>query len=279
MQAIEVAIEAAHRAGSLLRERFGQPQSTEMKGPTEIVTQVDRDAEEIIVRTIRQAFPEHDFLGEEGHVPRQDAEHVWVIDPLDGTRNYTVGIPLFSVSIALTVRGRMALGVIYDPQRDETFTAQLGSGTYLNGVRVQRPGRTRLDEAVVYAGFVPAQSLANPELSMPLLVRLRPSIAAMRNLGSAALGLAYVACGRMDVAFQDRLSPWDMCAGALLVQEAGGVATDFNGEPISLSSRSIIVALNADFHKTVLEIAQDVSRRRNAPMEQRMPGVPQPSSD
>lgn len=264
IQALDVAIDAAHKAGSLIRDRFGQPKETEMKTPTDIVTQVDRDAEEIIVRTIQQAFPGHEFLGEEGHAPRQNAEHVWVVDPLDGTRNYTLGIPLFCVSIALTFRGHVVLGVIHDPERDETFSARLGGGTHLNGVKVQGCVRTPLDQAIVYAGFVPAQSPNNPELSMPMLARLRPSIAAMRNLGSVALGLAYVACGRIDLAYQDHLNPWDMCAGAVLVQEAGGVATDLHGEAVSLSSRSIAVALNSDFHKLVLEIAQDVSRARSA---------------
>jgi myo-inositol-1(or 4)-monophosphatase len=268
MQAIDVAIDAAHKAGSLIRARFGQPLRVEMKNPTEVVTQVDRDAEDIIVRTIQQAFPDHDFWGEEGHAPRQDAEHVWVVDPLDGTRNYTLGIPLFCVSIALAVRGRLAVGVVYDPQREETFSAQLGSGTHLNGVKLQASVRTRLDEVVVHAGFVPAQSPNNPELAMPMLVRLRPSISAVRNLGSAALGLAYVACGRLDIAYQDYLSPWDMCAGALLVQEAGGVATDLSGEPISLASRSIVAALNPSFHKVMLEIAQELDGARQEPAVQ-----------
>jgi myo-inositol-1(or 4)-monophosphatase len=276
MQALDVAIDAAHKAGSLIRDRFGQPQQTEMKSPTEVVTQVDRDAEQIIVRTIQRAFPDHEFLGEEGHAPRENAEHVWVVDPLDGTRNYTLGIPLFCVSIALTVRGRVVVGAIYDPQRNETFSACVGGGTHLNGVKVQGCARTCLDQAIVYAGFVPAQSPNNPELSMPMLVRLRPSVAAMRNLGSVALGLAYVACGRIDLAYQDRLSPWDMCAGALLVQEAGGVATDFAGQLISSSSNSIIAALNRDYHRVVLEIAQDVSRMRSPAADQGMTDVPQP---
>ncbi len=279
MQAIDVAIQAAHEAGALICAGFRQPQQVRMKAPTEVVTQVDYEAEQTIVRTIQRAFPDHEFLAEEGHVPRRDAEHIWVIDPLDGTRSYARGIPFFCVSIALTVRGRVVLGVIYDPQGQETFHAQLGGGTYLNGARV-RPGlRKRLDEAVVYVGVGPAQSPNNPELSMPILRRLRPSIAAIRNLGSAALGLAYVAGGRLDISFQDYLSPWDVCAGALLVQEAGGVATDFGGEPISLSSSSVIAALNPDCHRVVLEIAQDVGRMRNMGADQTISGVPRAGLD
>jgi myo-inositol-1(or 4)-monophosphatase len=279
MQALDVAIQAAHKAGALIRAGFRQPQQVHMKAPTQIVTQVDRDAEQIIVRTIQQAFPDHGFLGEEGHAPRPDSEHVWAIDPLDGTRSYTLGIPFFCVSIALTVQGRVVLGVIYDPLGEETFHAQLGGGAFLNGARVRTRQRTRLDEAVVYVGIAPARSRNNPELAMPVLARLGPSIAAIRNLGSAALGMAYVACGRLDISYHDRLSPWDMCAAALLVQEAGGVATDFSGMPISLSSKSIIVAGSPVFHQAVLEIAQEVSRARCAASDQMATGVAQPSRD
>jgi len=279
MQAIDVAIDAAHRAGSHIREHFGRPQRTEMKSPTEIVTQVDRDAEQIIVRTIREAFPGDDFLGEEGHTPQEGAERVWVIDPLDGTRNYALGIPIFCVSIALAVRGHMALGVIYDPLRNETFSAELGGGAFLNGVPVRQLQRKGLNEAVVCVGMVPAQSEDNPELALPMLVQMRHVVAAMRNLGSAALGLAYVASGRIDVSYQDRLSAWDMLAGALLVNEAGGVATDFHGEPIVLSSDSIIAALDPDFHRVVLEIAQDVGRLRDVATAPGAVGVPQPGLD
>jgi myo-inositol-1(or 4)-monophosphatase len=279
MQAIDLAIQAAHEAGALIRAGFRQPQQIRMKTPTEIVTQVDQEAEQIIVRTIQQAFPDHDFLGEEGHVPRQNAEHVWVIDPLDGTRSYALGIPFFCVSIALTVRGRVELGVIYDPLGEETFHARLGGGTHLNGVRVRPAQQTCLDEAVVYVGIAPARSRNNPELAMPVLERLGPSIAAIRNLGSAALGIAYVACGRLDISYHDRLSPWDMCAGALLVQEAGGVATDFSGEPISLSSNSIIAAGNPNSHQVVLEIAQEVSRMRSVASDHRTTGATQPGHD
>jgi len=238
MEAIAVAIEAAHKAGEIILRHFRQPQEIRTKGPQDIVTQVDLDAEDIIVRTIRRAFPGHEFLGEEGHTADRDAEHLWVIDPLDGTRNYAAGIPFFCVSIALSVQGRAVLGVIYDPLHGETFSAETG------------------------AGFLPAQNAENPGLSLPMLMRLRPAIAAMRNMGSAALSLAYVACGRLDIAYHDRLSAWDLLAGALLIEEAGGIATDLNGQAISTSSRDIIAANSPALHVPVLHIAQEVLKER-----------------
>jgi len=264
MDAITIAMEAAHKAGELILRHFRQPQEIRMKTPTEIVTQVDHDAEDIIVRIIRQAFPDHEFLGEEGHTASQGADYLWVIDPLDGTRNYTLGIPFFCVSIALVVRGKIVLGVIYDPERGETFSAQTGKGAYLNGVKVNFTRTTSMERAIVCVGFVPAQSADNPELALPMLLRLRPAIAAVRNMGSAALSLAYVACGRLHIAYQDRLSPWDMLAGALLVEEAGGTVTDFAGRPISLSSQNIIAANSSGLHAPVLRVAQEVLTERKS---------------
>ena len=264
MDAISVAIEAAYKAGELILRNFRQPQEVYMKAPTEVVTQVDRDAEDIIVRTIRQAFPNHEFLGEEGHTASQEADHVWVIDPLDGTRNYTLGIPFFCTSIALSVRGQPVLGVIHDPNHGETFSAQAGEGAYLNGTQVHCQPRPSLEQAIAYAGFVPAQSPDNPELALPMVIRLRPHIAAVRNLGSAALSLAYVACGRLDIAFQDWVSAWDVLAGSVLVKEAGGMVTDVCGSEISATSQSIIATTNPAFHTTVLRVAQQVLSERES---------------
>lgn len=264
MDAIAVAIEAAHAAGELALRHFRQPQPVHLKTPTEVVTQVDRDSEDLIVHTVRQAFPDHEFLGEEGHTARKGADCVWVIDPLDGTRNYTLGIPFFCVSIALTVRGKTVLGVIYDPERRETFSAEAGKGAYLNGAKVHFIRKTSMEQAIVYVGFVPAQSADNPGLALPMLERLRPSIAAVRNMGSAALSLAYVASGRLDIAYHDRLSVWDMLAGALLIEEAGGTATDFAGRRLSMASENIIAANTRAFHGAILRVAQEVLAERGS---------------
>jgi myo-inositol-1(or 4)-monophosphatase len=264
MEAIAVAIEAARAAGGLILHHFRQPQEIHMKGPQDVVTQVDIDAEDIIIGTIREAFPGDEFLGEEGHAPRPGAERLWVIDPLDGTRNYTAGIPFFCVSIALSVKGEAVLGAIYDPIRGEIFSAVAGQGTCLNGQRIHFTPKVSLEQAMVHVGFLPAQSASNPELSLPILQRLRPSITVMRNMGSAALSLAYVACGRLDIAYQDRLSPWDVLAGALLIEEAGGIATDFGGHSISVSSQDIIAANSLPLHAPVLRIAREVVMEREA---------------
>jgi myo-inositol-1(or 4)-monophosphatase len=264
MNAIAVATEAAHKAGELILRHSRQAQDIHFKTPTEIVTAVDREAEDIIVRTIQQTFPDHQFLGEEGHTASQGADCVWVIDPLDGTRNYTLGIPFFSVSIALAVKGKTVLGVIYDPERGELFSAEAGKGTRLNGAKVHFARRTSMEQAVAYVGFVPAQNPDNPQLALPMLVRLRPAIAAVRNIGSAALSLAYVACGRLDIAYHEWLSAWDMLAGALLIEEAGGTATDFAGRPMSLASQNIIAANNPAFHAPVLRLARQVLADRQS---------------
>lgn len=264
MDAIAVAVEAAHKAGELILRHFRQPQEIHMKTPTEVVTQVDRDAEDIIVRTIRRTFPDHEFLGEEGHTASQGADYLWVIDPLDGTRNYTLGIPFFCVSIALTVKGQTMLGVIYDPERGETFSAEAGKGTHLNGAKVHFTRKASMEQAIAYVGFLPAEKPDNPRLGLPMLMRLWPSIAAVRNMGSAALSLAYVACGRLDIAYHDQLNAWDMLAGALLIEEAGGIVTDFAGRPMSVASRNIIAANNPAFHEPVLRVAQEVLTERRA---------------
>jgi myo-inositol-1(or 4)-monophosphatase len=222
------------------------------------VTQADLEAEEIIVHQIRNAFPEDQFLGEEAHAAPTDASRVWVIDPVDGTRNYAVGIPFFCTAIALSIQGKVVLGVIHDPVHGETFSALAGQGACLNGKRVHLTPKTDLQEAILYVGFLPAGNPKNPGLALPMFNHLRPRILAMRNMGSAALSLAYLACGRLDIAYHDYLSAWDVLAGALLIEEAGGIATDFAGEPISISSHSIIAASSRSLHAPALRIAQQV---------------------
>jgi myo-inositol-1(or 4)-monophosphatase len=261
MEAIDAASKAALTAGEYILQHFRQEQEIRAKGPQDVVTQVDIDAEDIIVATILEAFPDHQLLGEESHSASLRAENLWVIDPLDGTRNYTIGIPFFCVSIALTRRGRPILGVVYDPFRGELFSAEAGRGTCLNGEPVQVTPKASLEQAIVYVGFLPAQNASDPGLSLPMFLRLRPSIAAMRNIGSAALSLAYVASGRLDVAYHDQLGPWDLLAGALLIEEAGGVATDFHGDPITVFSQDIIATNSAPLHAPVLGIARRVMSR------------------
>jgi myo-inositol-1(or 4)-monophosphatase len=227
-----------------------------LKGPADLVTQADGEAEEIIVHTIRRAFPDHEFLGEEGHQPRPDAEYVWVIDPIDGTRDYARGIPFFCTSIALTRRGLPVAAVIYDPIHQETFHAEAGGGAFLDGSPIHVGARAELQDAVLTLSLVSERYLYNGHLALPMLDELQGQVESVRIMGSAALHLAYVACGRCDVGFQDSVHPWDILAGALLVQEAGGVATDLLGGPVGISSHDIIVASSRAFHEAVRAAAQ-----------------------
>ena len=262
MKPITVAVRAARAAGQLIRRQFRQPQDVSQKGTADIVTQVDRDAEDLIVRSIRKAFPDHGFWGEEGHRLNANAECIWVIDPLDGTKNYARGIPFFCTSIALVVRGQPVLGVIHAPLHAETFHAEKGRGTYLNRERVEFQRRPSLQQASVYFGLNPYRREENPQLALPILLRLYPELDMVRNSGSAALSLAYVAVGRLDIAYHDRVNAWDMLAGVVLIEECGGVATDFSGGRISLSSRDVIAANTPAFHAAVLSAAQKVIAER-----------------
>jgi len=265
MNALTIAVEAAHQAGELILQHFRQPHEIQMKGPADYVTEVDVKAEDAIVHTIRRAFPAHAFLAEEEHKPSQGAEYVWVVDPLDGTRNYIRGIPFFCTSIALVEGGRTVLGVIYDPLRKETFAAEAGKGLRLNGKRVRFTKQTNLENTVVYFGFLPTRHADDRGLSLPLLVHLRPRIEAVRTMGCAALSLAYVACGRLDVACHDHLNAWDMMAGALLIKEVGGIATGFWGKPISVASESIIAASSPSLHAEILSVAREVLKEHRLP--------------
>lgn len=257
MDLITIAIEAAHQAGELALSQFRKPQEIRQKGPADPVTATDVAAENLIVRTIREVYPNHQFLGEEGHQAPTDADYLWIIDPIDGTRNYAHGVPCFCTSIALARHGHLALGVIYDPLLKETFHAEAGKGAYLNGQRIRVSLKTRLEDAILAMSLVPAQQSGNARVAMPMLARLQPRVESVRIMGSAALHVAYVACGRFDVGFQDSIHAWDVLAGVLLVREAGGVATDLRGQPVTTSSGDCIVANNANFHSAVLRAAQE----------------------
>jgi myo-inositol-1(or 4)-monophosphatase len=264
MDPITVAIEAAHRAGDLALRQFHQPQEVRRKGPADPVTATDVAAEELIVRTIRQAFPDHEFLGEEGHRAPADAENLWVVDPIDGTRNYAHGVSFFCTSIALARYGQPVLGVIYDPILKETFHAEAGRGAYLNGQPIHVSRKTELEDAILSLSLVPARQVSNAHVALPMLVRLQPMVESVRIMGSAALHLAYIACGRFDAGFQDSVHAWDVLAGVLLVQEAGGVVTDLMGQPVSTQSCDCIAANSASFHSAVLRAAQEVAAERTA---------------
>jgi myo-inositol-1(or 4)-monophosphatase len=210
------------------------------KARHDYVSEVDRACEEEIVREISSYYPDHAFLAEEGGASG-DSEIVWIIDPLDGTSNYLHGIPHFAVSIAQQVNGRTEHAVVYDPMRDETFTASRGSGAYLNDRRIRVSNRNGLENAILATSF-PFRNQQHMPAFLKILMRLWKDIEDIRRAGTASLDLAYVACGRVDGFFEIGLKPWDVAAGALLVREAGGVVTDFAGNDKVEESDSIVAA-------------------------------------
>jgi myo-inositol-1(or 4)-monophosphatase len=264
MDTIAVAIEAAHRAGTLIGEQFRQPQQTRHKGPADPVTATDLAAEDIIVSTIRSAWPDSQFLGEEGHRAPASADNLWVVDPIDGTRNFAHEIPFFCVSIALTRHSKPILGVVYDPIRNETFHAERGQGAYLNNKRIHVSRKRELEDAILCSTLMPTRQLDVAHVALPMLVLLQPLVQSVRLMGSAALHLSYVACGRFDIAFHDSVHAWDVMAGTLLVQEAGGIVTNLMGRPLSTLSRDCVAANSPSLHSAVLRVAEQVAAHRRA---------------
>jgi myo-inositol-1(or 4)-monophosphatase len=240
---LNIAIRAARRAGSIINRAAleGGALNVRSKRANDFVTQVDQAAEQAILETVRKAYPEHGFLAEESGASAADAEVVWIIDPLDGTTNFIHGFPQYCVSIAVRSRGALAHAVVYDPIRNELFTASKGRGAFLNDRRIRVSKATRLNEALVGTGF-PFKELDRLDLYTRQLRTMMETASGVRRAGAAALDLAYVACGRLDAFWELGLSPWDMAAGALLIVEAGGLVGDLRGEQGFLESGDISAA-------------------------------------
>ena len=240
--AVNVAVKAAHQAGEIMRRQLQHVDSIPVakKARHDYVSEVDQACEAEIVREISRFYPDHAFLAEESGASG-DSETVWIIDPLDGTSNYLHGIPHFAVSIAQQVNGRTEHAVIYDPMRDETYTASRGSGAFLNDRRIRVSKRNNLENAILATSF-PFRQRQHMPAYLKILMRLWNEIEDIRRAGTAALDLAYVAAGRVDGFFEIGLKPWDVAAGALLVREAGGVVTNFMGSDKVEASDSILAA-------------------------------------
>jgi len=213
-------MEAARAAGDLLRAQFTRPRIVNAATPHDLKLEVDVLAQNLITKILLDRFPEHALYGEEGIVGDQSSAHQWVVDPLDGTVNFFYGIPHFCVSIALRVGGEMMIGVIYDPVRDELWSGEKGQPPLLNGRPIRVSERATLAEAVVSIGL--AKTSATINAGLPLLQEMVHRVRKCRMLGSAALDLAYVACGRLDAYIEQGISLWDIAAGAVLVEGAGG---------------------------------------------------------
>lgn len=247
--AMEVAREIALEAGIILVERFHKAKQITVKGRGDIVTDVDTFIESKILNSLSKEFPGANLLGEESSGPNFDTGYVWIIDPIDGTRNYASGIPFFSLVIGLVLDGEVLLGINYDPLRKEMFHAEKGKGAFLNDKRLKVTEKRSIDESIIGSDLsYNDQGAAN---TMDVIFSLWPGMQTARIMGSAALGISYVAAGRTDLYFHHKLQPWDQVAGIILVQEAGGIITDRNGRDISVSSDGLI-ASNEKIHSLFL---------------------------
>ncbi|MCE2391576.1 MAG: inositol monophosphatase [Proteobacteria bacterium] len=250
---LELALEVAREAGGLQRRRFDEPRTIETKSsPIDLVTDVDRACDELIRKRILARFPEDGLLTEEQteHPGRSDWR--WVVDPLDGTTNYAHGFPHFAVSIAAEFEGETRVGVIFDPLRDELFSAELGGGAARNGRPIRVSDTGELQRCLLGTGFA-YDVHSSEDDNLAHFRRFMKRVQAVRRAGSAALDLAYVACGRYDGFWELNLHPWDVAAGLLLVREAGGRTSDFDGGPVPSSGRRVL-ASNGRVHAAMLEV-------------------------
>jgi myo-inositol-1(or 4)-monophosphatase len=249
---LEKAKEIARKAGQYQRSMIWKPFTIEHKGEIDLVTEVDKKSEELIVGGLATVFPDHDFLAEENLYSDRSASHKWIIDPLDGTTNFAHGFPWFAVSMALEVEGEVVLGVIYHTMMDEMFSAIKGEGAWLNGSPIAVSSRSPLRCSLLATGF-PYDSATDRENNFAHFANFQMGGRGIRRAGAAALDLAYVAAGRLDGFWESKLKPWDVAAGQLLVTEAGGRVTGFEGEPYSVYSNRI-VASNGRIHDEMLEM-------------------------
>jgi len=240
---LNTAIKAARLAGSIINRgtRDLDALAVSKKRPNDFVTEIDQAAEDAIIGTLSKAYPGHAILAEESGASAagDGSEYRWVIDPLDGTTNFIHGFPQYCVSIALMHKGRVTQAVIFDPTRNELFTATRGAGAYLNDRRIRVSRRVQLADSLVGTGF-PFRNLAHLDRYVAMFKDVTRNCAGIRRAGSAALDLAYVACGRLDAFWEIGLAPWDMAAGSLLITEAGGLIGDLRGEPGYLDSGEVV---------------------------------------
>jgi len=251
---LEVAAEAARKAGEILKAHFRTESRVQYKGRANIVTDVDLQSEQSLKSLLQAEYPDHSILSEESPAITGSSSYTWILDPLDGTNNYSFGIPFFCIVIALASGEDVLLGIVYDPLRDEMFSAQKGKGAYLNNSPIHVTRKTKVQDSLV--GLDLGYVAENGKKSLEFIAALWPNMYAYRMMGSAALGMAYTACGRLDLYFHLLLYPWELACGSLFVTEAGGVATDLEGKPLKIGQGSVIAsnkAVHADFLRIVRE--------------------------
>lgn len=244
--ALNIAIKAARRAGQVINRASNDLDLLKVstKQPNDFVTEVDKAAEAVIIETLQDAYPGYGILAEEsgqtnGKGSHADADYQWIIDPLDGTTNFIHGLPQYAVSIALTKGGLVEQAVVFDPNRNELFTASKGAGAFLNERRIRVSRRTKLQDALIGTGF-PYRMFDQIDTYLAIFKDLAQKTAGQRRPGAASLDLCYVACGRYDGFWEFGLSPWDMAAGSLLISEAGGLVSDLRGEAAYLDTGNIV---------------------------------------
>lgn len=252
---LNIAVKAARRAGQIINRAsldIGHL-TINLKQQSDYVTEVDRAAEAAIIETIRETYPKHAILAEESGASG-DSEYQWIIDPLDGTTNFIHGLPQYAVSIALAHRGALAHAVVYDPNRNELFTASRGAGAFLNDKRIRVGKRAKFSEALIGTGF-PYRMFDHVDAYMAIFKELARKTAGLRRPGAASLDLAWVACGRLDGFWEFGLSPWDMAGGALLISEAGGLVSDLAGEGGYLATGNLVAGSPKIFAQLLQVIA------------------------
>jgi myo-inositol-1(or 4)-monophosphatase len=286
---LNVAVRAARQAGRLINRASVDVDTMQVtrKERNDFVTEVDRASEEAIIETLQSAYPSHAILAEEsghrpgkgGKVPRADElsqlDHVWIIDPLDGTTNFIHGLPHYCISIALMERGVVTQGLVYDPIRNELFTASRGRGAFLNDRRIRVSRRTKLDESLIGTGF-PFRMISQIDEYLGMLRPVMEKAAGIRRAGAAALDLAYTAAGRFDAFFELGLKPWDVAAGSLLVTEAGGLVGDFDGNARYLEGEQVLAGAPKVFSAMIAVLNPGQRESARAAMEAGTVSPPRP---
>jgi myo-inositol-1(or 4)-monophosphatase len=236
-----VAVKAARRAATIINRASLNLERLQIdrKQHNDFVTEVDKAAEEAIIETLSEAYPNHGFLAEESGELLNNSDHIWIIDPLDGTTNFIHGFPQYAISIALSVNGVLQQAVIYDPNRDELFSASKGAGAYVDRRRLRVASQIKLENALIGTGF-PYRQDQDVDQYLKIFAEMTRQCAGLRRPGAASLDLAYVAAGRYDGFFESELKPWDMAAGALIITEAGGLVGNYRGEEGFLESGEIM---------------------------------------
>ena len=251
-------VDLSKGAGDILREGYGKKHQIDHKGPIDLVTEIDRKTEDYIVKRIRKRFPTHSIIAEEGGALEGEKEKRWYIDPVDGTSNYASGLPMFAVSIAYSENDKMRLGCVYEPLRDECFFAEKDAGAWLNDNPIHVSAKNSLIDALLVTGF--PYDVDKKNNNIEYFANIIREVHTIRRLGSAALDLVYVAAGRLDAYWEVEIGPWDIAAGSLIVEEAGGKVTTIHNDPIYMRPPYDVLASNGNLHNKLLPFFKDASK-------------------